>query len=325
MESKTKNRQTREQIARMVARAFGGTPLAAGDAAVRELTEGWFNAAYTVELADGRAVILKIAPLPEADVLAYEHHIMATEVAAMRLVRANPAIPVPEIYYFDPTREVCDSDYFFMEKLTGTNYEQVKAAFPPALQAQIDQQIGVIIQAINGFTGTYFGYEGNSALRGTTWTEAFLTIMDAVLEDGRRKQAEFGYPRDEIRSAVQSHTASLAAVTTPQLVHWDAWDANFFVQDGQVTGILDFERALWADPLMEAQFRMLAFGGPIDSLRGYGKTTFTPDEETRCHLYTLHLALVMKTECYYREYDSDEVSNLATQLIGPTLTWLKEH
>jgi len=59
----------------------------------------------------------------------------------------------------------------------------------------------------------------------------------------------------------------------PQLVHWDAWDANFFVKDGKITGILDFERALWADPLMEAQFRALAFGGVSESMRGYGKTT----------------------------------------------------
>src|SRR6478609_4450885 len=104
MESKTKNRKTREQVARMVERAFGGTTLAAGEDAVRELTEGWFNAAYDVRLADGREVILKIAPPPAAEVLAYEQNIMTTEVAAMRLVRANPAIPVPEIYYFDPAR-----------------------------------------------------------------------------------------------------------------------------------------------------------------------------------------------------------------------------
>ena len=325
MESKTKNRKTREQVARMVERAFGGTTLAAGEDAVRELKEGWFNAAYNVRLSDGREVILKIAPPPEAEVLAYEQHIMATEVAAMRLVRANPAIPVPEIYYFDPARDLCDADYFFMEKLTGDNYEHVQESFSPAIQAQLDRQIGAIIREINGFTGTYFGYAGNSDLRGATWKEAFIKIVDSVLEDGRRKNADFGYTIDEIRGAVLKHAASLAAVTTPRLVHWDAWDLNFFVQDGQVTGILDFERALWADPLMEAQFRALAFGGISESMRAYGKTTFTPEEDERCHLYTLHLALVMKTECYYRHYDSDYVSNLATQLLAPTMTWLQEN
>jgi aminoglycoside phosphotransferase (APT) family kinase protein len=325
MESTTKNRKTREQVARMVERAFGGTTLAAGEDAVRELKEGWFNAAYHVRLSDGREVIVKIAPPKEAEVLAYENTIMATEVASMRLVRENPAIPVPEIYYFDTDREVCDSEYFFMEKLTGDNYEQVKVSFPPAMQAQIDQQIGTIVREINEFTGTYFGYEGNRDLRGVTWKEAFLKIIDSVLEDGRRKDADFGSPIGDIREAVLKHAPSLEAVTTPRLIHWDAWDLNFFVKDGKITGILDFERALWADPLMEAQFRALAFGGVSESMRGYGKTTFTHEEEERCHLYTLHLALVMKTECYYRNYDSDEVSTIAMKLMGPTLTWLKEH
>src|SRR5205814_3332913 len=85
----------------------------------------------------------------------YEKNIMATEVASMRLMRENPAIPVPEIYSFDTARDVCDSDYFFMEKLTGDNYEHVKESFSRAMQAQIDQQIGAIVREINGFTGTY--------------------------------------------------------------------------------------------------------------------------------------------------------------------------
>lgn len=325
MESTTKNRKTREQVARMVERAFGGTTLADGEDAVSELKEGWFNAAYNVRLSDGREVILKIAPVKDAEVLAYEQNIMVTEVATMRLVRENPAIPVPEIYSFDTARDLCDSDYFFMAKLTGENYDHVKKSFPPAMQAQIDRQIGAIIREINGFTGTYFGYDGNSELRADNWKEAFIKIVDSVLEDGRKKDADYGYAIDEIRGAVLKHAPSLEAVTTPRLVHWDAWDPNFFVKDGKITGILDFERALWADPLMEAQFRALFSEGISESMRGYGKTTFTHEEDQRCHLYTLHLALVMKTECYYRNYDSDYVSNLAMQLMVPTLNWLKEN
>lgn len=325
MESKTKNRKTREQVARMVERAFGGTTLAASEDAVRELEEGWFNAAYDVRLRDGREVILKIAPPRGADVLAYEKNIMATEVATMRLVRENPAIPVPEIYFFDTARDLCDSEYFFMEKLSGDNYGQVKASLSLEMQARLDQQIGAIVREINGYTGAYFGYDGNRNLRAASWKEAFIKIIDAVLEDGASKQADFGYSIDDIRAAVLKHAASLEAVSTARLVHWDAWDLNFFVSDSRISGILDFERALWADPLMEAQFRALAFGGVSESMRGYGKTAFTREEEQRCHLYTLYLALVMKTECYYRDYDSDDVSNLAKQLLAPTLNWLREN
>lgn len=326
MESKTKNRKTREQIARMVERAFGGILLADGDDAVRELKDGWFNAAYCVRLADGREVILKIAPPREAEVMTYEKSLMTTEVDSMRLVGQNPAIPVPEIYYFDTARDLCDSDYFFMEKLTGDNLEHINKVLPPAEKAEIDRQIGVIVREVNGFTGTYYGYDGNSALRGDTWKEAFIKIVDSVLEDGVRKNAYFfGFDVDAIRAVVLKHAPSLETVTVPRLVHWDAWDPNVFVRDGRVIGIIDFERALWADPLMEAQFRALAFGGVSESMRGYGKTTFTHDEDVRCHLYTLHLALVMKTECYYRNYDTDEVSNIAGVLLVAAMQWLQEN
>lgn len=325
MESKTKNRKTREQVARMVERAFNGLTLADGEDALVELKEGWFNAAYNVRLSDGREVILKIAPPPGAEILTYETNIMTTEVATMRLVAQDPAIPVPEIYAFDTARDLCDSDYFFMEKLTGENYGHARDAIAPEVQAQLDQQIGRIVRQINTFTGVYFGYDGNSDLRGKTWKEAFLKIMDSVLANGVKKNAEYGVSVAEIRKTLLKHAPSLETVLIPRLVHWDAWDLNFFVKDGLVTGIIDFERALWADPLMEAQFRALAFGGVSESMRSYGKTTFTHDEEVCCHLYTLHLALVMKTECYYRNYDTDEVANMSLGMLGQAMTWLQEN
>ena len=325
MESKTKNRQKPQQVARMVERAFPGLTLNDEPDALVELKDGWFNAAYNVKLSDGREVILKIAPSKDAEVLTYEKNIMVTEVASMRMAFQNKSIPVPEIYYFDQACDLCDSAYFFMEKLTGDNLDRVKKKLPEAERKSIEAQIGKIIKEINQFSGIYFGYDGNPDLRSSTWKEAFIKIVDSVLEDGRRKGAEYGYTIEEIKSAVVHAAHALDEVTSPCLVHWDAWDPNFFVKDGKVTGIIDFERALWAEPLMEAQFRALTWGGVSESLKAYGKTTFTSAEDIRNHLYTLHLALVMKTEDYYRNYDTREISNMAMMMILPTVKWLQEH
>ncbi len=326
MESKTKNRKTHAQVARMVERAFPGVTLAPGADAIAELKEGWFNAAYNVCLSDGRQVILKIAPPVGAEVLAYEQDIMATEVASMRRAAQNPGIPVPEIYYFDQAHDLCDSDYFFMEKLSGENFGVIRQNLPAEVQAQADREIGGIVREINTFTGSFFGYDGNPNLRAATWKEAFIKIVDSVLDDGVKKGAEYGISVDEIRAVVQKHAGVLEEITTPVMTHWDAWDLNFFIQDGHITGILDFERVLWAEPLMEAQFRLMAFtGGVTESLRAYGKTTFTRNEDVRNQLYNLHLGLVMKTECYYRNYDTDEVSNMGLGLIAASLKWLQEN
>jgi aminoglycoside phosphotransferase (APT) family kinase protein len=244
-------------------------------------------------------------------------------VAAMRLVRQNPAIPVPEIYYFDNAHEVCNANYFFMEHMTGDSLEHVHDNLAPAAKASIERHIGEIIREINSFPGVYFGYDGNPDLRADTWKEAFIKIVESVLEDAARKNVRFDFGYDELRTTVLKHASALEEVTRPCLVHWDAWKPNFFVQDGKITGIIDFERALWAEPLMEAQFRQFGNSAITNSMRGYGKTTFTFAEEVRNHLYALHLGLVMHTECFYRNYATDDIFNFSRQYIDMTMEWLQ--
>lgn len=323
MESQTKNGKTRVQIEGMARKAFGGIGLDDGADAVRELKDGWFNAAYCVRLADGREVILKIAPAAQAEVMRYERDIMATEVATMRRVRQRRGIPAPAIHCYDDAHDVCDSSYFFMQKIEGDNLDHVYGDLPTEQRVVIDREIGAIIREVNGFTGPYFGYDGNPDLRADTWKAAFLKIMDSVFADAADKAVAFDYGIDVLRAAVDRHIDTLDAVTTPCLVHWDGWMPNFFVAGGHVVGIIDFERALWAEPLMEAQFRALSWEGVTEAMHGYGKTDFTPDELRRCWLYLLHLALVMHVECYFRHYGSDEIFNKSRDMIASAVTWLQ--
>ncbi|HYF63501.1 MAG TPA: phosphotransferase, partial [Herpetosiphonaceae bacterium] len=222
MNSITKNTKTRAQIEAMAARAFAGTPLAAGADAVSEVSDGWFNAAYRIRLADGRDVMLKIAPPNHVEVMAYEQNIMATEVETIRLVRSNPAIPAPAIYAFDATRELCDAPYFFMERIDGVSYELVRAGLPPATQAALEGQIGALLREIHGLAGPYFGYPGNPDLRATHWKDAFIKIVDAVLEDAARKAVVYDYDYAAIRAAVRRHSSALEEVAAPRLLHWDS-------------------------------------------------------------------------------------------------------
>ena len=322
MESQTKNGKTRSQIDAMARKAFDGIGLHDGDDAVRELKDGWFNAAYAVRLSDGRDVILKIAPAAHAQVMRYERNIMATEVATMRLVRGNAAIPVPHVYFHDDAQDVCDASYFFMERVSGENLEHAQKTLSPAQMAVVDREIGAVIREVNRFPGRFFGYDGNPDLRADTWKAAFLKIVDAVFADAADKQVVFDHTYETLRALVDKHIDALDEVTTPCLVHWDAWNPNFFVEGGHVNGLIDFERALWAEPLMEAQFRPLSWAGVTDAMRGYGKTEFTRNELRRCWLYMLHLALVMNVECYFRHYGSDEIFNKSRELIASAVGWL---
>jgi aminoglycoside phosphotransferase (APT) family kinase protein len=325
VDSKTKNPKSRAQVDALVRRAFAGLGLASHASAVRELKDGWFNAAYEVTLADDRQVILKIAPRPGAEVMRYERDLMATEVATMRLVHANPAVPVPAVLYHDESATLCDSAWFFMEKVPGDNLDHVRASLTPVEVEGIDRHLGAILRELHAFRGEWFGYPGNAALRAPAWRPAFLAIIESVLEDAARKSVRFDRPAHEIRAFVDAHAPSLDEVREPRLVHWDAWDSNVFVARGRVCGLIDFERALWADPLMEAPFRALSWTGVTDAMRGYGKTTFSDGEQQRCWLYTLHLGLVMQTECAYRVYPNDDILVQARRMVGRALDWLAVH
>ncbi len=314
MESSTKHRRNRAQLDAMVRRVLDGVCLASTEDAVTELRDGWFNAAYTLRLDDGRRVVVKIAPPPGADVMTYEQGILATEVATMRLVATNPTIPLPAVLGEDSSGEVCSSPYFVMEFIEGQTLAQVASELDPVTLTAIRRQTGEIVREINTFTGPWFGCPGHPGLQAPTWRDAFDRIVGSVLDDGIRKGLDFGQPVDEIRALLARHAPTLDEVTRPQLVHWDVWDANVFVADGRVTALIDFERALWGDPLMEAQFRQ--FREPVtDAMRGYGRTTFTRAEQRRLELYALHLALVMKTECAFRNYDTDHVDVMATWMM----------
>ena len=294
-------------------RAFGDTGI---DGAITEFTAGWFNVTYGIRLGDGRNVVLKIAPPPGVPVLGYEANIMSTEVATMRLLRNHPVIPVPTIHFYDPSREICDADYFFMERVPGTPLDAIKQQLDAVQLASIETQTGKILRAINGFRGAYFGYPGNPELQGVTWPETFSSLFESLLQDAEAVGVKLAPCSDDLRLIVSRNLDALTEVNAPCLVHWDLWETNIVIDGGSVAGIIDFERALWAEPLMEAQFRALSDEGVTDVMRSYGKKQFTRSEYRRCDLYSLYLGLIMLVESVYRAYDTEDVTKMGSELIA---------
>ena len=312
--SQTKNRQSREQIAAMVNRAFPETRIANESEAVQELTEGMCNIAYMIRLEDGREVVLKIAPLDEVEVLFYEKNMMRTEVECLELVAKRTAVPVPSVYYYDDSKTLCSSEYFFMEKLNGTSLNSVASSISEDEKKIIYEEMGQYTAMMNQIEGTYFGYPSIPELQFTSMQQLYLVLIDKTLEDGARKQVDFGIDYEIIRRVTKEKSSILNQVTKPVFVHWDLWEGNVFLLDGRVNGIIDFERALYADPLMEYLFSQ-GRESNIDYLKGYGKTEFTEDEIIRRSLYSIYMYLIMVVECPYRQYENDWQMNWAKGML----------
>jgi aminoglycoside phosphotransferase (APT) family kinase protein len=111
--------------------------------------------------------------------------------------------------------------------------------------------------------------------------------------------------------------------SSAHFVHWDLWDANVFVDPStlQVTGVIDFERAFWGDPLMEAQFRAKADDARF--IEAYGTTVLgLPGARTRRRLYDMYLFLIVVIEATYRQYPTGELEQWGRAELSATLSAL---
>lgn len=296
MDSGIKRKLSESEMTAITSKAFGQAAIA-----VKELTDGWANAAYQVMLEDGRLIIVKAAPLASAKLMSYEQGLMKAEVEVLRLVKQMGVIPVPAVYVHDASESIVNCEYFIMEMLDGEPYNKVKDRLTDEQRNQIDYQLGIYNRQLNEIHGERFGLYAANNEANRTWREAFHSLLLGVLADGESEGLRLTEEYDTIRSEVARRLGVLDEVTEPRLIHWDLWDGNVFIKDGAITGIIDFERALWGDPLMEHYFSH--FCNTAAFLEGYGITQLTTAERGRRALYDLYLDLILCIECSFRQYE----------------------
>ncbi|MEV6261446.1 aminoglycoside phosphotransferase family protein [Streptomyces sp. NPDC051784] len=302
-ESITKNRQSTRTLRAMIERAYGAHQLPEGDDFAEEITHGWFNVAYRIRLRDGQQAVLKIAPPAGVEVLTREVGMMRTELAAMALVRERTDVPVPRVDHADLSRELVDADYFFMEFVDADNFGLAvsEGRLPADVVTAGGRELGALNRELNSIVGPHFGPLPGPGF--PTWREAFTRMLEDTLEDGRRAGVDLGWEPDDIRDVLAEHAGALDDVHEPRFVEIDLWTKNSMIRDGRIVAILDHERAVWGDPLMEAGFTGIdlpAFGDPSDFMTGYGMGELSPSQRARRGLYSLWLAVIMIVETKYR-------------------------
>lgn len=303
----TKAAVSEDTVNRMTQKALGEDALE-----IRELKEGYFNIAYQVRLSD-RDVVLKIAPSPETEVMTFEKNIMFSEVDSMKMVAQRTEVPVPEVLFYDSSRDVADREYFFMEMLDGKSLSSISDVLPEEQKQRIYYDMGRYTAMLNGITGERFGYYGQPDRQGEDWYEVFRDMLRDPFADAERKGIAMPVKEDETLELLERDRALLGAVETPRFVHWDIWAGNVFIADGQIRGIIDFERCLWGDPLLEVGFRCYeqnsAFFG------GYGIKGLSREEKRRARWYDVYLALLWCLETDYRGYDNRDFYHMGCRSV----------
>jgi aminoglycoside phosphotransferase (APT) family kinase protein len=314
MESLTKRRLDHVEVEAMMRRMLGPQAVVSG---ITELTDGMFNAVYRMSIAPGVGdVVLKSSPPIGIPLLTYERDILRTEAAFYQLAAQLPGVPVPKVVATDFSRRHLDGDVLLVSRVNGEGWAQLGDRVSASDDARLRRELGVIVARLHGVRGTTFGYFQAGAAQGATWPAAFTQMVDDVLADAERFGVELPVTASDVRTAVETRAALLDEVVTPALVHFDLWRGNVLLDRStgrwEITGIIDGERAMWADPA--AEFVSLSLIGDIaddtEFLTGYRSVRpafeLTSQVRERVTLYRMYLDLIMLVEAVPRGYRGDD-------------------
>jgi len=217
--------------------------------------------------------VLRIAPPDDTGFLFYERRMMAQEPGIHRLLHEKTSIPVAEILFYDDTRSVIDRDALLMSRLHGTALSE--ASLQPRSMDRVLEETGRHLRELHDTCqAEQYGYLGEHHCMepGDTWVGAFRTMWGLLIDDIAACGA---YDSDEAVSAkalLAKHIACFDRSVPSCLLHMDIWAQNILVdRHGRVTGIVDWDRALWGD--VEIEFAVLDYCGVSlgPFWRGYGR------------------------------------------------------
>ncbi len=318
MESTTKTKLTKEELQRLVLEQFG-----CGLKDYREFGEGHMNTIYHITLErpfvpssvpgeereSVQEVILKVSYFPEKEILTYEREIMRSEVFVYQLLRGKK-IPTPEVLGYDFSHTLLEADYFFMTSVPGVSWESVKEELTEEEKEGLMRELGNYQAILHSVDGRAFGYYKEDKCGFATWAEAFSSMIQDMIEDGRVRKVPLPY--EEIRSAVLKRKELLNEIRTPKLVDFDLWAGNVLLdkKDGNwyISAIIDFERAFFGDPFADfiaAVNLYTDIGEETQFIEGYRiveeKFQVTEHDRERMKLYSLYLNMIMAIEAYRYE------------------------
>ena len=272
---------------------------------VETLDGGMFASVARVELDDGTAVAVKSAPPPSTTaLLSYETSVMDAEIEVLGIGRDHPGMKLPILHLVDRSRQFVDVDVIVTDFLSGRRWDTCGADMTATATASATREVGRVLAAFARVPGTRFGYvtDRMPQYSSRNWFSTFRAMMTGLIEDAARHGVDV--EGEAVAAAVDRHRHALEAVAEPRLVHGDLWAGNTFVDEvtGRVTGVIDPERALWADPLFDiAGTDQATLADPPDELLAGMQeagldVTLTADAMARITLYRLWFAVAMLAE-----------------------------
>ncbi|MFO7973157.1 MAG: aminoglycoside phosphotransferase family protein [Candidatus Hydrogenedentota bacterium] len=248
---------------------------------------GKFNDSYYI-LARKQEYVLRIAPQRNSVFCFYEKNMMRQEPDIHRLLLEKTSVPVARVYAFDDSHNIIPRDFLIMQRLPGIAMTELAHVDEDAVLRQVGEALAQThAQKCNsyGYVGKHHPMEPQNS-----WGDAFAIMWRKLVDD----VVSVGYYDDEERtlmlSTLDKYLKLFDHPVEACLLHMDVWAQNILVESGnELTGLLDWDRALWGDP--EIEFAVLDYCGISKPAfwEGYGHARDeSPEAQVRNFFYLLY-------------------------------------
>jgi hygromycin-B 7''-O-kinase len=298
-----------------VQRALG--PALVGDrtaiAAVR-CHGGTLSDVYRVTCMPGPDVILKIYPEAHQWMLDKEVHVYG-------LLRRVPDVPFPAVLWAETAGARLSRGYLVLEYLPGVALSTLAGELASGDVQRVYRRIGAILRAIHEIKLDAFGYLTTRIVDPHPSNAAYMRHEFERHLAGFRKRGGPPAIASALEALVEASGAALGVCAEPVLCHDDLHDANVLVErvgaELAVTGVLDVENAVAADPLLDLARTLYCsvrdHGVKRAALfEGYGD--LGPAAAERLRLYSAHQALELWCWFASEGRSADTLNSIAADL-----------
>lgn len=200
-------------------------------------------------LSDGSRLTLKINPPASTPLLKGERMELETEAYSLMLL-AKSGLPIPQVLKHDTCGRLLGSPFLLTNRLSGTSLTRLLPTLSRIERMDIDRQLSEIETTMAQHLSSTFGpvalvHAGQGFRR---WREAYKSMLGSVLKDGEDMFVNLPYA--QIRELVAKAEPSLDEVQEARLIVLDLGDpGNVLIDERtkEVTGLVDFKKALWGD------------------------------------------------------------------------------
>lgn len=300
MKSKTKVNVTMNDISNIITYHFKEEVLES-----KEIVSGFYNAIYYVKISSSE-LVLKVAPSEDISILTYERDIIKREVKVYEIMKSL-GVPVPKVYVSDYSKSVIDSDYYIMNYIEGSTLFELRDSGID--KEKIYFQLMKYLSQIHSQKMDFFGYD-NFDKKPRSIKEAYFLMLDNLLNDANRANLELPSYVHDLISMVKRLEGKLSYNNKPSLLHFDLWDGNIFIQDENIVGLIDTERSMNFEPMMEfVAMHIDIFNEDnvkyVDYYNQFAIEKINLNEESliRFRMYQVYMYLLIVVECPYRDIE----------------------